>query len=503
MMHKKVFVVNPRYTLLNDRNRAVIMTNDLLIDKPEEFTEDFRSFIHPLHAQLFAFFDGERTYEEVLNEVHKCYGLNTEETENFLSRCLENPQKFHIILEKQRIFFPAYLLIPRENASFFKVYDPTDFLVHEKVDIKSKRFNISRHYLFVLNTTCKTDCIYCYADKQTKFNHPLSTARIIELIDQATQLGALSIDCNGGEVLLHPDHMEIIGHLISRGYQPQISTKCPLTEQKIKQLKDLGLKQLQISLDSTDPHVLQTMLNVNSNYYHKLFQTILWLDKYNFQTTIHVILTRYNDTMESVSQIIEQFAPYKNVSIRFDPAGFSLFKQEEFTKLRTSERKFRLLQDTVEHYEQRYPGKIEIGDFGEFQSNFANSTAKENRYSSREVCGGNVWSLIILPDGKVTICEELYWHPSFILSDLSKQEILDVWNSEKAVSLLNFTQNEISPDSPCKTCTDFITCRTLRGHGHICWKEVQYFYGREKWDYPIPSCKWAPAPFNENLIPRD
>lgn len=37
-----------------------------------------------------------------------------------------------------------------------------------------------------------------------------------------------------------------------------------------------------------------------------------------------------------------------------------------------------------------------------------------------------------MPDGKVTICEELYWHPHFIIGDLKKQTLKEIWNSQKA-----------------------------------------------------------------------
>ncbi len=41
-------------------------------------------------------------------------------------------------------------------------------------------------------------------------------------------------------------------------------------------------------------------------------------------------------------------------------------------------------------------------------------------------CSANFYAFVILRDGKVTICEELYLHPKFIIGDLKKQSIMEV-----------------------------------------------------------------------------
>ena len=33
----------------------------------------------------------------------------------------------------------------------------------------------------------------------------------------------------------------------------------------------------------------------------------------------------------------------------------------------------------------------------------------------------------VLPDGKVSACEQLYWHPQFIIGDLKKRKRLRVY----------------------------------------------------------------------------
>ena len=120
-----------------------------------------------------------------------------------------------------------------------------------------------------------------------------------------------------------------------------------------------------------------------------------------------------------------------------------------------------------------------------------NKTFEErmDNYNNRSMCTGNVCSFYILPDGKVTICEQTYWHPYFILGDVTKNSIMDVWNSEKALNLYNIKQSEIRDSSVCKKCKQFESCR--RGKG-ACWRMTIQAYGDENYDFPFPDCPYAP-----------
>ena len=92
-------------------------------------------------------------------------------------------------------------------------------------------------------------------------------------------------------------------------------------------------------------------------------------------------------------------------------------------------------------------------------------------------------------DGKVTICEQLYWNPRFIVGDVTKESIQEVWNSEKSMRLWNLDKRMLSSDSPCKECPVMEVCYSERNR---CWADVIKAYGEEGWDYPDPRCEKAP-----------
>lgn len=85
-----------------------------------------------------------------------------------------------------------------------------------------------------------------------------------------------------------------------------------------------------------------------------------------------------------------------------------------------------------------------------------------------------------------------------IVGDITRQSLAEIWNSEKALNLYYLQQNTLSDKSHCKTCKYFIDCRQKMGG--VCWKEVISAYGTENWDFPDPSCPFAPDPYHDVYI---
>ena len=110
-------------------------------------------------------------------------------------------------------------------------------------------------------------------------------------------------------------------------------------------------------------------------------------------------------------------------------------------------------------------------------------------WENRANCTGNRDGFIILPDGRVTPCEELYDHPAFIMGDLKIQSIMEIWNSPNAIAL-NFPDQSLVNDGPCQSCQDFIQCNSVKGR---CWRDILKAYGLNKSHYPDPRCPLAPV----------
>jgi radical SAM protein with 4Fe4S-binding SPASM domain len=195
------------------------------------------------------------------------------------------------------------------------------------------------------------------------------------------------------------------------------------------------------------------------------------------------VITKYNDSIEYVTNLLNfliQFEMVKTINIA--PGSYSIYKPFVFS---STVKKIDKIRELVKSFEQKTSAKLNV------QGNniFINAEERKENFKSRGLCSENMSSFYVLPDGKVTICEQMYWHPFFILGDLSKQSIMEVWNSEKALKLWNFSQDEVKTSSPCKTCNEFEDCRRGRGN---CWRFAIAAYGLENYDYPSPDCPYAP-----------
>lgn len=100
--------------------------------------------------------------------------------------------------------------------------------------------------------------------------------------------------------------------------------------------------------------------------------------------------------------------------------------------------------------------------------------------------------IIVLPDGKVTVCDQLYWNEKFIIGDLAKSSIEEVWNSDRVREILDQKQSLVKEASACKQCDIFDSCFAYR-----CWVDVIKAYGDDNMDYPDPRCIKAPPMIND------
>lgn len=82
----------------------------------------------------------------------------------------------------------------------------------------------------------------------------------------------------------------------------------------------------------------------------------------------------------------------------------------------------------------------------------------------------------------------MYWHPFFIIGDVSRDKISSVWKSERATYLAKNIWNDIRPVSTCSRCALRKECFESNNR---CWSDILKAYGRENYDFPDPRCEYA------------
>lgn len=492
-MGNEIYVLNPDYVLKNDITRVYLYSN-LNIDN--KYSSVTKTFIHPVQAMVFTFFTYKRGLKENILLISKFLEYKKEDVISMIKPFIENQEKLVLTYEGNKIVIPKNILINIEKVR--ERYVPLNLKASsmhcEKNDIASKRLNTSPSRItFMLTNRCVTKCCYCYADTQTKITKKVPTQRILDIIREAKQLKMYNIDLIGGEVFLHEDWNVIMKEIVDNGFLPDIiSTKIPITKEIMDKLKQTGFcKRIQLSIDSVDVEILCKTLQVNSNYVDKIKEGIKILEANHFSYQVETVLTRLTATKENVKALYDYLCSLKYVArweIRV--AMYSYYKNNQhFLDIRSDRGK---LEDLYQYIEQ------EIKNDAPFDILCSDTVLTKKYYEAEKGsssfrgarCTALNDHIFILPDGKVTICEQLYWNPNFIIGDINNANIEEIWNSPRALALANIKQKDIQDNSNCKLCKLFEVCFNV--DRNRCWSDVVKAYGTENWDYPDPRCNKAP-----------
>jgi len=118
------------------------------------------------------------------------------------------------------------------------------------------QFSTDKKPVVVWNMTrrCNLHCIHCYARaKNQQFENELSLSEGKHLLDDLSSFGSPVVLFSGGEPLMHPHIVELASYAVEKGMRAVISTNGTLITREIaKELKDIGLSYVGISLDGTE-----------------------------------------------------------------------------------------------------------------------------------------------------------------------------------------------------------------------------------------------------------
>ncbi|MDE6768990.1 MAG: radical SAM protein [Muribaculaceae bacterium] len=453
---------------------------------------------------LFALLSIPQDKSVAEQRIAKFFGISVTQASNLLSPFLKKDSFLAGGYGKVISHFPesivreyrdneCHKLKNGKNNSEIPIYSPAEFKFSE-VDIDTRRMLRCPHGLVLIVTTnCATNCIYCYADKNTRCKTHLDIKEIERILKEAWNLGIRELQMIGGEFFLHPNWYEILSTATKLGFRvPLISTKLPLTYEQMLKFKEFNIR-LQISLDTLCADMLKNTLCVSESYGEKIIKVIEYADKLKLRYKISTVLTRQTATVENLSNLYKKFRNLRSLQLWSVRLAFpSLYTSHPFEEIKVTEDQFMELQAWYE--------EIKSTD-GLFPIDFPESFKTRYQYASKGSqcfdgarCSANMSHMVVLPDGNVTICEQLYWNPRFIIGNVLKDSIDTIWNSPKALSLSRLPQKDLNPESACSSCAIYDSCRDF---SNKCFANTIKAYGNEHWDYPDPRCAYAPAFLNE------
>jgi radical SAM protein with 4Fe4S-binding SPASM domain len=450
------------------------------IQRPDSKIRDIFRFLFPQQAVILSLFNGQRNLGQVKEDIAYLFDLNEEEASELLQAVLELP------VGRDNKVKDLLVEVSQVDPGRVRFYDPHDFIVpYDQIDMTKVRCQRPTSLMILPTLRCYVNCRYCYADRQkARDKNEFSLHLFDRLLSEMWDCGMETAEFSGGDLFCREDAEELIGCVLSRGMYASIPTKYPLERNQIKRLAELGLSNMQISIDALTPRVIDSLVRM-AGYGERILRTIELLAEFGIMVRTNSVITRHNsnETISLARYLVNLPHVYR---MNFTCYSRSIYHHHDNLfcspdEIKVFERKLNELK--VEHPEKDISFNGDITDPYDLTYD-----QKEANFSERAFCTANRRSLTVLPDGHVTICEELYYHPHFIVGNLKTQSLLEIWNSHRCLELA-FPHQETFPDGPCSTCPDFESCNYQLGR---CPREAIKAYGPERHHWPDPRCPRAP-----------
>lgn len=440
----------------------------------------------PYYMGIIFYLLGKEPYENAVISISRKTGLSPDAIKHFVSQLVnaDTPKSFKIN-ENYTLVFPKGIL----NYSEFA--EKRDFYVETKYSDLLRPFAITRPTMptsvnLMTTVTCNTDCVYCYANRKLK--NTLDCKEILQLLSNLKEEGVVNATLTGGDIFTFNGWKDILAEVKRLGYSHFISTKTPLSREDVLYISELGYNSLQFSLDSANPSILSKILNVDGDIYiQKCIDFLSLCIQHNINVQIRTVLTSHNSSLSGIKHLYHFLNRFGCVC-QWDmtPAFFSEYKKEQSQKYRASNEDLTTIYNFSKHKDLKIP--IRISKVTEEGYNLQRYTDVESFCSNNQICLANYTTLSILANGVCSLCEMLYENEEYLLGNIRKQTVKEIWNSPKALALYAPLQKDISSNSPCSKCNVFNTCKASHNK-RICYLNI-HKTGHTS-DYPDPACPMA------------
>jgi radical SAM protein with 4Fe4S-binding SPASM domain len=105
-----------------------------------------------------------------------------------------------------------------------------------------------------------------------------------------------------------------------------------------------------------------------------------------------------------------------------------------------------------------------------------------SEWQRRALCSGGRVSMLIQPNGDVTLCDQIPHAEPFVVGNAFREGVLGVWRSARLEAFLSPDRQRFA-GTVCASCSDFDACHREAGY---CYRDALFHYG-SAFDAP-PDC---------------
>ncbi len=310
----------------------------------------------------------------------------------------------------------------------------------EKIKAPIKKFTFRPkypyHLVWIATNACNARCVHCSTEAAKALPNELSTEEAKNMFRELATLGVFDIAVSGGEPLVRKDIMEVLEYAADLGLKIGIgSNGSTVTKAKVKQLKEIGIDRLQISIDGTEKtHDLARRWD---GLYKRSVNAIRLGVEGGMK--VHVCMTlhrlNYNEVDDVIDNCLEWGVSRFNLS-RFVPTG----RGTKFLDLPND-----IWKETIENFEER---KRSLKGQMEFSTHLAQQILSDPSLSCSGGfigCQAGIGQACIGPTGAVSPCVML----PVSVGNIRRSSFQNIWTKSEELKLLR-DRNNLKGE--CGTC---------------------------------------------------
>jgi pyrroloquinoline quinone biosynthesis protein E len=301
-----------------------------------------------------------------------------------------------------------------------------------------------------LTHRCPLGCPYCsnplVLDPR---EDELGTETWKQVFSQAAALGVLHVHLSGGEPAARHDLAPIVAHCAKAGlYTNLITSGFGLTEDRIKELADVGLDHVQLSIQDSDAPSADRIAGYKGAYARK--QAVAeWIAQARLPLTVNAVIHRANILRAGkMVELAVQFGARRVEIAHTQYYGWALVNR---AALMPTWAEAEAAVAEVEALKRTYAGVIVIDHvIPDYHA----------RYPKACMGGWAKRGLNVTPSGKALPCHAAETIPELVFWNVRDSSIEDIWTNSPA---FNAFRGEDWMREPCRSCArktiDYGGCR--------------------------------------------
>ncbi len=291
-----------------------------------------------------------------------------------------------------------------------------------------------------LTYRCPLHCPWCSNPLDfDKYKNELSTEEWIKVLRDGRKMGALQLGLTGGEPMLRDDVEELVSEAEKLGYYTNLITSgIGLTPERLKALKKAGLKQIQLSLQSSDRDITNKL--VGADVYDKKLAVAQDIKDQGFPMVMNVPVCKQNiaqtrDILKMAEELEVEYLEFANLQYY----NWALLNRSEFLpsldELKDAEQ---AVIETRERIGKKMAIYFVISDY----------------YDVRPKACMNGWGAIhltIAPDGTALPCQESRLIKTLEFPNVRDHSLDWIWNDSP---VFNEFRGDKWMKEPCSSCDE-------------------------------------------------